>query len=137
MDNQSPKKESRPDIVSETGTVTPAMVRKRASELAVIDGRDPHEATEADHERARRQLLGEPEEDEIEAVLEALPESARWDPVPGTPGQQAPEIPSEDDEDEDGRNESARLAEGGMVQAEDELAAEAEKSVAKRPRPKP
>ena len=56
-------------------------------------------------------------------LLESLPESARWDPLPGSPGHQAPEWSSDETEDDDGRNESALLVEEGAGAAEDELAA--------------
>ena len=66
-------------------------------------------------------------------LLELLPESARWDPLPGSPGHQAPELPSEDAEDDDGRNESAWLVEEGAAAAEDELAASGRKGRRKQP----
>jgi hypothetical protein len=50
-------------------------------------------------------------------MVEALPESARWDPVPGSAGSQAPESPSEDEDDE-GRSEAEQLAEDGVGEAE-------------------
>ena len=59
-----------------------------------------------------------------EKLLESLPESARWNPVPGSPSHQTPEQPSDDAEDDDGRNESARLVDEGAGTAEDELAAQ-------------
>ncbi len=55
--------------------------------------------------------------DRQETALESIPESERWDPVPGSPGHQAPESPAED-EDEEGRSESEQLAETGVENAE-------------------
>ena len=47
---------------------------------------------------------------------EAIPESKRWDPVPGSVGHQEPESPSEDEDDE-GRSETEQLVEDGAVEA--------------------
>ena len=57
------------------------MVRARAAELALINGRFAHEASKSDWEQAKRELTGEPDTDPKEAVLESAPESERWDPV--------------------------------------------------------
>ena len=42
------------------GTVTRDMVRARAAELAVMDGRPPKAATMSDFAQAKRELTGEP-----------------------------------------------------------------------------
>ena len=55
--------------------------------------------------------------DPQETVLVAAPEAGRWDPVPGSLGRQAPESPSEDEDDE-GRSETEQLVEGGVAEAE-------------------
>ena len=68
------------------GTVTRKMVRERAVELAVINGRSARDVSKSDWEQARRELTGEPDTDPKEAVLESAPESERWDPVPGSEG---------------------------------------------------
>ena len=41
-----------------SGTVTRGMLRQRAVELAVINGRPPHEASKSDWESAKRELTG-------------------------------------------------------------------------------
>src|SRR5476651_418303 len=99
------------------GTVTRDMVRTRAAELAVIDGRSPKGATISDFAQAKRELTGEPDIDPQEAILEAAPESERWDPLPGSTGHKVPAAPSED-EDEDGRSDNERLVEEGIAGAE-------------------
>jgi hypothetical protein len=38
--------------------VTRGMVRQRAVELAVVEGRKPHEACKSDWENAKRELIG-------------------------------------------------------------------------------
>ncbi len=99
------------------GTVTRGMVKERAIELALIRGHSAEEMSQTDWEQARRELTGGPENDPEETRLESAPESERWDPLPGSQGHKAPESPS-DDEDDDGRSESARLVEEGVAEAE-------------------
>ena len=71
------------------GPVTRGMLRERAIELAAGGGRTAQEVSKADWDQARRESSGEPEVDPKEAILEAAPESDRWDPVPGSPGHRA------------------------------------------------
>jgi len=99
------------------GTVTREMVRVRAVELALINGRSSHEVSQTDWEQAKRELTGEPEMDPNQAILESAPESERWDPVHGSTGDKAPVAPSEDEDDE-GQSDSARLFEEGVHEAE-------------------
>jgi hypothetical protein len=66
------------------GTVTPEMVEERANELAAIAGRIPPQASVVDFEHAKRELTGEPDTDVQAAILQSIPESLRWDPVPGS-----------------------------------------------------
>ncbi len=96
------------------GPATREMVRARACELSTIAGR---EVTQADYERAKRELTGESDVDRQDALLDALPESKRWDPVPGSEGRQVPETPSEDEDDE-GRSETVQLVDEGAKEAE-------------------
>ena len=99
------------------GTVTRKMVRERAVELAVINGRSAREMSKSDREQAQRELKGEPDTDPKQVALESAPESERWDPVPGSTGHKVPEAPSAD-EDEDGRSDNERLVEEGIADAE-------------------
>ena len=99
------------------GTVTRKMVRERAVELAVINGRSAQGVSKTDWEQAKRELTGEPDSESKDAILEAAPESERWDPVPGSTGHKVPSAPS-DDEDEEGRSDNARLVEEGIAGAE-------------------
>jgi hypothetical protein len=112
------------------GTVTREMVEKRAVELALINGRSAADVSQSDWEQARRELTGEPEMDPQEAALESVPESERWDPVPGTPGHQAPESSSEDDDDE-GRSLGERLVDEGVSEAEHDQMLQAAKKAQK------
>ena len=95
------------------GTVTRKMVRTRAIELAIIEGRTPEEVSKSDWERAKRELTGEPEMDPKEALLESAPEADRWNPVPGSAGHKVG-VGSSADEDDEGRSDNERLVEGGI-----------------------
>lgn len=108
------------------GTVTERMVRDRAAELAVINGRSVQEVSKADLEQAQRELTGKPDEDPNQALLEAAPESARWDPLPGSTGGKVEVDPGED-EDEEGRSDQERLVQEGVDEAEQDQARQASK----------
>ncbi len=99
------------------GTVTSEMVEARARELAAINGRPSSEPSETDYQQAKRELTGESEMDPQEERSESIPESERWDPVPGSTGQQAADSLGED-EDSEGRSESAQMFEEGVNEAE-------------------
>ena len=110
------------------GTVTRKMVRERAVELAVINGRSAREMSKSDREQAQRELTGEPDTDPKQVALESAPESERWDPVPGSTGHKVPEAPSAD-EDEDGRSDNERLVEEGIAGAEHDQMRQASKNM--------
>ena len=97
------------------GTVSAEMVEARARELAAINGHA--EPSEADFRQAKRELTGEAEMDPQEESSEAIPDSDGWDPVPGSTGRQAADSLGED-EDAEGRSESAQLFEEGVTEAE-------------------
>jgi len=99
------------------GTVTSEMVDARARELAAINGHDSSEPSEADYQQAKRELTGESEVNPQEESRESMPESEGWDPVPGSTGWQAAESLGED-EDAEGRSESAQMFEEGISEAE-------------------
>jgi hypothetical protein len=99
------------------GTVTRKMVRQRAVELAVINGRSAQEVSPSDWEQAKLELTGNSDMDSNEVTLESAPESERWDPVPGFTGGKVPVAPGED-EDAEGRSDNERLVEEGMAGAE-------------------
>ena len=95
------------------------MVRERAVELAVINGRPAQEVSKSDWEQAKREMTGETDEDLDlkEAALESVPESERWNPLPGSSGHKVPAAPSADEDDE-GRSDNERLVEAGIAAAE-------------------
>lgn len=119
------------------GTVTRRMVRQRAIEIAIINGRSRNNLLETDWEQARRELTGGEELAPKETKLESVPESERWDPVPGSQGQKVPETPSED-EDSEGRSDEERLIEAGIEEAEHEqmLRAASQRPAARKSRRK-
>lgn len=98
------------------GPVTRALVRARARELAETAGRTPLRISHADYERAERELTGGSDLDRQDALLEAMSEEKRWDPVPGSSGHQVPES-SNEDEDAEGRSETEQLVNDGAIEA--------------------
>ena len=109
------------------GGVSRDMLQKRASELALINGRSEQDVSKNDLEQAKRELTGEPEMDMQESLLEAAPESEHWDPLPGSTGHRAP-IFTSDDEDSEGRSVGEALVEEGMREAEHDQMLQAAKA---------
>jgi hypothetical protein len=105
----------------------------RAKELALIANRPTPQVSQLDYKQAERELTGESDIDPQAAMLESIPESERWDPVPGSAGRQMPASPSED-EDEEGRSESEQLAEEGVGEAEYDQMLQAARVAAKNTR---
>jgi hypothetical protein len=112
-------------------TVTPKMVRQRGAELAATDDRSAPGGSKSECEQARRELMGEPDTDQKDAVLESAPESERWDPVPGSTGHKVPTAPSEDEDDE-GRSDNERLVEEGIAEAEQDHMVQAARVAGKK-----
>ena len=95
------------------GEVSTEIVGHRARELAFIAGRP---ATKVDRDQALRELTGGNEMDDRQSTFESASEDDRWDPIHGSTGHQVEESASED-EDEDGRDETAQLYEEGVSEA--------------------
>lgn len=112
------------------GTITRKMVRERAVELALVNGRPAQEVWKSDWEQAKRELTGDPDISPNEAALEAASESERWDPVHGSTGGKTPAAPSAD-EDEEGRSDNEQLVDEGMAGAEQDQAHQAARAAAK------
>jgi hypothetical protein len=113
------------------GTVTRNMVRERAIELAVINGRSAQDVSKSDWEQAKLELTGGSDADSNEALLESAPESERWDPLPGSTGQKVAAAPSEDEDDE-GRSDDERLVDEGIAGAEHDQSVQAARESAKK-----
>jgi hypothetical protein len=117
--------------------VTSEMVEARARELAAINGRPSSEPSEADYQQAKRELTGEAEMDpQDESREESVPESDGWEPVPGSTGRQAAESLGED-EDSEGRSESAQMFEEGISEAEHDQMLRAAEADEKSDEPEP
>ena len=86
---------------------------------------------ESEFEQAKRELTGGSDIDPKEAALESVPESERWDLVPGSTGHKAPES-SDEDEDNEGRSEDERLVEEGVQEAEHDQMLQAARAAAKK-----
>jgi hypothetical protein len=71
------------------GTVTEAMVVRRAKEISVINGRNGNDYTQNDYDQARRELVGFPETDATE-LEGAAPDTGSWLGEAGDLGQKAP-----------------------------------------------
>jgi hypothetical protein len=113
------------------GTVSRKMVRERAAELAVINGRSAQEVSKSDWEQAKRELTGKSDMDPKEEGLESVPESERWDPVPGSTGHKMP-VASGEDEDDEGRSDNERLVDEGIAGAEQDQTRQASREAAKK-----
>jgi len=99
------------------GAVTRDMVRQRAMELAVMDGRPARETSKSDWEEATVELTGRVRPDPQAIAVESLAASGDWDPVPASTGERVPVAPGED-EDAEGRSDQERLVEEGLAGAD-------------------
>ena len=98
------------------GVVTKKMIRERAAEIALINGRNPHQYDQSDWDQARRELSGGPEVDPETEILESLYEADRSNELPEAESCRAPESPLED-EDSEGRSETVQLVDEGAQEA--------------------
>ncbi len=116
-----------------TGPISERDIHHRAAELSEIDGRVHLPPTDAEVEQAQRELTGGEDIDAREAAIDALPESERWDPVPGSKGFETPGGISEDMDDE-GRSMSEQMVEQGVEEAEHDQMLQAAKAAEKTDR---
>ncbi|HZP59822.1 MAG TPA: hypothetical protein VFB27_05815 [Opitutaceae bacterium] len=131
MDKNLPNNGILTENFARIGPVTREMVHARAHELALIAGHASPHVSQADYEEAKRELMGISNLDQQEMVLDSISEAKRWDTVPGSTGCQAPESASEDEDDE-GRSESAQLVEEGIEEAERDQIHQAARAAEKR-----
>jgi hypothetical protein len=109
------------------GTVTRGMTRDRAAAIAANNGHSMLEVSKSDWEQAKIELAGEQDAAARQTALESIPESKRWDPIPGSAGTMAPVSPSADEDDE-GRSDQQRLVEAGVSEAEEDRNLEARRA---------
>ena len=113
------------------GTVTRKMVRERAVELAVINGRTAQDVSKSDWEQAKRELTGGSDMDPQDARLESIPDTNSWDPVPSSTGHEMKESQNEDEEGDE-RSDSERLVDKGVAEAEHDQMLKATRKAAKK-----
>jgi nucleotide-binding universal stress UspA family protein len=119
------------DQLADAGSATVEQVRARAREIALLAGHGVGHVTPADYEQAKREMMDEPAQETKETLLEAAPESDRWNPVPGSPGHRAPETPPED-EDVEGRSETEQLVNQGVEDAERDQMVQAARAASRK-----
>jgi hypothetical protein len=78
-------------------TVTEGMVKQRAKEIAVINGRNGNDYTQDEFEQARRELVGLPATEATELEGQA-PDTGEWLGEAGDRGQKAPVRPAKDEQ---------------------------------------
>ena len=125
---QNPIEEGRISSRGEgLGTVTEEMVRQRAGEIAVINGRSKHNVLDIDLEQARRELQGEEGLNPAPTAAENLTEDQRWG-VDGTnSGHKVPAIPASDEQ-----TVTEKLVEEGIADAEHDQQVEATRASLQR-----
>ncbi len=106
------------------GTITQGMVHARAREIALINGRSTHHLSPLDLSEAKRELMGQ---FYVESPEDQLPTSERWDPVPGSHGEQAPTVPPHDEQ-----TDNEKLIEEGNEEAEHDRMVEATRESLRR-----
>jgi|GEM_PF-1787650 len=88
--NYYPPKPDRAANSPGLGWVTRVMAQDRSRQLTVMSGRASPQINQADYERTKREVTGETDLDLQDALIDAIPESGRWDPVAGATGHQTP-----------------------------------------------
>jgi hypothetical protein len=79
------------------GVPSPEDIEKRAREIAMIDGRNPDEFSDADWNQARKELMGVENNNPPEETPDNAEVTEEWNVVPGSKGQRAHRA-GEDDE---------------------------------------
>lgn len=111
------------------GTVTERMVRERAEELALINGRGRHNVLPSDLDQARRELTGEERLNPETTPAEQIPEQNRWEAVPESAGHKAETVPAPDEQ-----TFAEELVEEGMEDAEQDQMVKATKESLRKDR---
>jgi hypothetical protein len=109
------------------GTVTEEMVRRRAREIAVINGRSGNNMLDSDLVQARRELQGEERLTPLPSKAEALSEDERWGVPPGSAGRKGNTVTADDEQ-----TAAEKLVEEGVGDAEHDQEFEATKESLRR-----
>jgi hypothetical protein len=111
------------------GTVTEEMVRERASEIAIMNGRSKHKVLDTDMEQARRELLGQERLNPEASDTEKLPEEGLWRLAGGSTGEQVENVPAPDEQ-----TFAEKLVEEGVADAEHDQQVQATEESLRRER---
>lgn len=109
------------------GLVTEEIVRKRAREIAVINGRGANRMLDSDLAEARRELQGEERLNPTPTAAEELTEEERWEPVAESEGHRGVTVPPPDEQ-----SVPEKLVEEGVEDAEHDQALEAVREARRR-----
>ncbi len=91
------------------------MVKKRARELALINGRSEENILQTDFDQAWRELTGQEGLAPHRTAAEKLPEDKRWMEVPESEGHKVPAVPAADEQ-----TFAEELVEEGVSDAEED-----------------
>ncbi|HTL17126.1 MAG TPA: hypothetical protein VL793_07810 [Patescibacteria group bacterium] len=111
------------------GTVTEEMVRQRAAELALINGRPPGQVLDSDIRQACRELTGSETLVPSPTAAEELTEDERWQPVPESKGRETPAVQPSDEQ-----TFAEKLVEEGVEDAEQDSMVQGTRQSQKRDR---
>lgn len=109
------------------GTVTEDMVRERAAELAIMNGRSKHNILEADLTQAKRELLGQEGLNAEPTAAESIPEESRWEVTPDSSGSKTENLSASDEQ-----TFAEKLVEEGVADAEHDQEVEATRESLRR-----
>lgn len=109
------------------GTVTEEMIRQRASEIAVVNGRGKHNILDTDLDEARRELLGEERLTPPPTAAESIPEGTRWQLAGGSTGKKTENVPASDEQ-----TFAEKLVNEGVADAEHDQQVQATKESLRR-----
>ena len=127
MNNETNPRGRISDHFKGLGTVTPEMVRRRAEELARINGRSADQITETDLSQAQEELMGLEPASPADEGPEPLPESKRWDPIPASQGRKVNNMAADDEQ-----TVAETLVEEGIEEAEHDRMVEGTREITRR-----
>jgi len=109
------------------GTVTEKMVRQRAREIAVINGRSANQVLGSDLEQAQRELEGDERPGAEPTNADSLPEGERWGVAPQSVGHEAQTLSPPDEQ-----TFAEKLVDEGVADAEHDQEIEATRESLRR-----
>jgi len=109
------------------GTVTEKMVRQRAREIAVINGRSANQLLDSDIEQAQRELEGDERLASEPTNADSLAEGERWGVAPQSVGHEAETVRPPDEQ-----TFAEKLVDEGVADAEHDQEIEATRESLRR-----